>query len=96
MITLDPREGRYAIQQGVIKAVDIHVVFTPLTLEYVLERARPDQVLHATSTTDLGLAVCTEIRHASRGLCAGRWPNSQHKLTRARSTADDVRDEGCC
>ena len=61
VITLDPRVGPYAVQQGIIKAVDIHEVFTPLTLEYVLERARPDLVLLATSTADLGLGDVSGI-----------------------------------
>jgi ketopantoate reductase len=55
VITLDPRESPHAVQQGIIQAVDIHEVLTPLTLKYVLDKARPDLILLATSTEDLGL-----------------------------------------
>ncbi len=61
VITLDPRENPYAVQRGIIEAVDIQEVFTPLTLEYVLEKARPDLVLLATSTRDLGLGEVSGI-----------------------------------
>ncbi|MGD2157257.1 MAG: Gfo/Idh/MocA family oxidoreductase [Anaerolineales bacterium] len=55
ILTVDPRQEPYAVQQGAIERVDIQEVFTPLTLDYILEQAEPDLVLIATSTQDLGL-----------------------------------------
>jgi hypothetical protein len=45
------------VQQGLIERVDIQEAFTPLTLEYVLEQARPDLILLTTTTEDMGLGV---------------------------------------
>ncbi|UCC85748.1 MAG: hypothetical protein JSV81_12885 [Anaerolineales bacterium] len=55
VLTVDPREKPYAVQQGIIAGIDIHEALTPLTLEYVLERTRPDLALLTTTTEDLGL-----------------------------------------
>ena len=55
VITLDPRPDPHALQEGIIQQVDISEAFTPLTLEYVLEQARPDLVLLTTTTEDMGL-----------------------------------------
>jgi CheY-like chemotaxis protein len=55
IITADPRQEHYAVEEGIIDKVDIHEVLTPLTLETVLEQAHPDLVLLAMSTEDMGL-----------------------------------------
>jgi hypothetical protein len=55
IITADPRADAYAVRKGLIKAVDIQEGFTPLTVDYVLEKAKPDIILLATATEDLGL-----------------------------------------
>lgn len=55
IITADPRPDTYAVQEGLIEAVDILEGFTPLTVEFVLEKARPDLILLSTTTEDLGL-----------------------------------------
>lgn len=55
IVTVDPRPDSYAVEQGLIEAVDIPEGFTPLTVDYVLEKARPDLILLAMSTEDLGL-----------------------------------------
>jgi hypothetical protein len=55
ILTVDPRQEPYAVQQGIIERVDIQEVFTPLTLDHIFEQAEPDLVLIATSTQDLGL-----------------------------------------
>lgn len=54
-ITVDPRPDSIAVEQGLIEAVDIQEGFTPLTLNYVLEQAKPDLILLAMATEDLGL-----------------------------------------
>jgi hypothetical protein len=55
IITADPRADSYAVRAGVIDAVDILEGFTPLTVDFVLEMAKPDLILLATATEDLGL-----------------------------------------
>lgn len=55
IITVDGRDRPYAIEQGHIEAVDYKESLTPLTLEYVVEQARPDLILLTTTTEDLGL-----------------------------------------
>jgi dihydrodipicolinate reductase len=55
IITADPRPDSYAVEAGLIHAVDIAEAFTPLTVDYVLEKANPDLILLAMTTEDLGL-----------------------------------------
>ena len=55
LVTLDPNPDPLAVRRGLIADVDFVETLTPLTLEHVLERARPDIVLLATATEDLGL-----------------------------------------
>ena len=55
VVTVDPRERPYAVQQGLIERVDIQEAFTPLTMAYVLEQARPDLILMTATTEDMGL-----------------------------------------
>lgn len=55
IITADPRQDLYAVEQGIIDAVDIRETLTPLTLEHVLEKSLPDLVLLAMPTEDMGL-----------------------------------------
>ena len=55
VLTLDPRDNPYALEQGIIAAVDFRESLTPLNLKYVLEQAQPDLILLARATEDLGL-----------------------------------------
>ncbi len=55
VLTLDPRENPYALEQGIIDAVDFRESLTPLNLKYVMEKAKPDLILLARATEDLGL-----------------------------------------
>lgn len=57
VLTLDPRKDPFAIQQGIIEAVDFTEVLTPLTLGFILEQAKPDLVLLASATEDMGLGT---------------------------------------
>ena len=57
VLTLDPRKEPFAIQQGIIEAVDFTEALTPLTLEFILEQAKPDLVLLASATEDMGLGA---------------------------------------
>jgi hypothetical protein len=60
-VTADPRENAFAVETGVIEAVDIQEGFTPLTVDYVLEKAKPDLILLATATEDLELGSAPGI-----------------------------------
>lgn len=55
VLTLDPRDKPYAIEQGIIDAVDFRETLTPFNLTKVLEQAKPDLILLARATEDLGL-----------------------------------------
>ena len=55
IVNADPRADSFAVETGVIESVDIQEGFTPLTVDYVLEKAKPDLILLATATEDLEL-----------------------------------------
>lgn len=55
VLTADAQERPYAVQQGIIEGVDYRESLTPLTLEYIVGRARPDLVLLTRAPRDLGL-----------------------------------------
>ncbi len=57
VVTVDPNERPYAVQEGVIEKVDIRESLTPLTLEYVFERAEPDLMILTRTSEDLGLGL---------------------------------------
>ena len=61
IVTADPRADAYAVEEGLIDTVDIQEGFTPLTVDYVLEKAKPDLILLATATEDLGLGSAPGI-----------------------------------
>ena len=54
VITVDPRENPYALEQGMIPRVDYQVELTPGDLEEVVEHVKPDLVLVTTSGEDMG------------------------------------------
>jgi len=53
--TVDAHERPYAVEQGIIARVDYLESLTPLTLDYVVARAKPDLVLLTRAPRDLGL-----------------------------------------
>jgi len=55
IVTADPREEIYAVDEGIIASVDIEEMLTPLNLEQVFAEAGPDLVLMAMPTEDMGL-----------------------------------------
>ena len=61
IVTVDPRADPYAVEQGLIESPDILEAFTPLTVDYVLEQAKPDLILLAMATEDLGLGEAPGI-----------------------------------
>ncbi len=54
VVTVDPRETPYALEQGIITKVDYRVELTSGDLEEVVERVKPDLVLVTTSGEVLG------------------------------------------
>jgi len=55
ILTADPRQELYAVERGIIEKVDIAEALTPLNLEHVLDETKPDLVLLAIPTEELGL-----------------------------------------
>ncbi len=55
LVVADPRSKLFAVDEGIIEKVDIQEVITPLTLEKILEAARPDLVLITLQAEDMGL-----------------------------------------
>jgi FlaA1/EpsC-like NDP-sugar epimerase len=55
IVTADPREEIYAVENGIIASVDIKEMLTPLNLEHIFDAAGPDLVLMAMPTEDMGL-----------------------------------------
>lgn len=54
VVTVDPREAPYAVEEGIIPSVDYHNELTPGDLEPLLEEVKPDIVLVTTSAEDIG------------------------------------------
>ena len=55
LVTLDPRDEPYALAEGVIDTVDLKTPLTPLTVDEVMNKAKPDLVLLASTSEDMGL-----------------------------------------
>ncbi len=55
IVTLDPRENPFALAEGIIEKVDVEENLTPLTLDFVIDKVRPDLILLTTELEDLGL-----------------------------------------
>ena len=55
IITLDPRESPYAIEQGILQNVDFKEALTPLTLDAIVREAKPDLILLTSTAEDMGL-----------------------------------------
>jgi dihydrodipicolinate reductase len=55
VITCDPRTEPFAVREGIVESIDYHEALTPLTLEFVLQKAAPDLVLITTTSEDMGL-----------------------------------------
>ena len=55
ILTADPREELYAVEEGVIQQVDFAENLTPINLDHVLDEARPDLMLLAMPSEEMGL-----------------------------------------
>ena len=54
VVTVDPRETPFAVEEGIIPSVDYQRELTPGDLESVMEEVAPDLVLVAVSRDDMG------------------------------------------
>jgi Trk K+ transport system NAD-binding subunit len=61
VLTVDPREDPYAVQQKIIADVDFREPLTPNVLEYVIKQTKPDLVLVTTATEDMDLGKAPGI-----------------------------------
>jgi len=68
VITLDPRDEPEAVRLGIVSSIDIKEALTPLTLEYVLKKTRPDLILLTTETQDLGIGHAPGVSLLNRSL----------------------------
>jgi hypothetical protein len=55
VMVADPHDRPYAVEQGIIASIDYRESLTPLTLEYLLEKSKPDLVLLTRAPGDLGI-----------------------------------------
>ena len=55
IITCDPREEPFALQEGIISRIDIQETLTQLTLKFVIDQAKPDLILLTRTSEDFGL-----------------------------------------
>jgi len=55
ILTADAHDRPYAVDQGIIPRIDYLESLTPLTLDYVVSKAKPDLVLLTRAPRDLGL-----------------------------------------
>lgn len=61
IVTADPRPEPHALEHGLIERVDIREVITPLTLDAILAKARPDLILMAMPTEEMGLGTAPGV-----------------------------------
>jgi FlaA1/EpsC-like NDP-sugar epimerase len=61
IITCSPHQEPFAVQKGIIPKVDIQETLTPLTLRYVLDRAKPDLILLTSASEDFGLGTAPGV-----------------------------------
>ncbi|MGD8806870.1 MAG: hypothetical protein PVH65_13510 [Chloroflexota bacterium] len=61
VLTCDAHQEPYAIQKGIIDQVDIQETLTPLTLAYVVAKAKPDLILLTNASEDFGLGAAPGI-----------------------------------
>ena len=57
IITIDPREQPFAVEQEIISVVDFREALTPQAIECVVSETQPDLVLVTTSTEDMELGM---------------------------------------
>jgi len=65
---VDPRTEPYAVREGIVSHIDFYEALTPIALESVIEKVKPDLVLLTTSTEDMDLGKAPGIDIFVEGL----------------------------
>lgn len=68
IVTLDPRENPFALAEGIVEKIDVEEALTPLTLDFVINKVKPDLILITTETEDMGLGHVTGMDMLSSSL----------------------------
>ncbi len=68
VVTVDPRERPYAVEQGIIEDVDYHVELNTVEIKDTLSEVRPDLVLVTTSKEDISRAGVSGLEVLVTGL----------------------------
>jgi ketopantoate reductase len=68
VVTVDPRERPYAVEQGVIEGVDYHVDLNTIEVMETVNKVRPDLVLVTTSKEDIARAGVSGLEVLATGL----------------------------
>jgi ketopantoate reductase len=68
LVTVDPRERPYAVEQGIIEDVDYHVELNTVEIKDTLSKVRPDLVLVTTSKEDIARAGVSGLEVLVTGL----------------------------
>ena len=54
---VDPQDKPFAVEQGIVPAIDFQEALTPQAIEQVLKQIKPDLVLVTTTIEDMGLGT---------------------------------------
>lgn len=57
IVTVDPRERPFALEQGIVEEIDVREPLTPLNLEHVVAQIEPEMILLTRSADDLQLGA---------------------------------------
>ena len=68
VLTLDTHEKPYAVEQGIIESVDYTEALTPLTLDQILDKAKPDLILLTSIGEEMGLGQAAGVDMLSDAL----------------------------
>ena len=68
IVTLDPRDNPYAIQEGILERVDFKEALAPVSIDSIIKLSKPDLVLLTTSPQDMGLGEATGMDILSAAL----------------------------
>jgi nucleoside-diphosphate-sugar epimerase len=68
VVTIDPRDTPYAVEQGIIEGVDYHVDLNTVEVMETVNNVRPDLVLVTTSKEDIARSGVSGLEVLVTGL----------------------------
>jgi len=68
VVTVDPRDTPYAVEEGIIEGVDYHADLNTVEIKETLNEVRPDLVLVTTSKEDMARADVSGLEVLVTGL----------------------------